>query len=212
MQLDDEAGGTHHTHDWAKKGTIGHIHNLGQPEFPFIVTDNELPNKMRIQFFTKLTNLPQTGKLWFVEWAGGINTNPPDDPTSCIDYSYATVKRMLLEGSLPDGWLKRVKAIIHLEANYPVRFALNQKSSIPSSIKVEAIAQGTAFWQKDERVLRFYGLDDFVEIEGQLKAAGISIYPLNNDGGGSFYKILESIADELFKRDKVIVGKPSIFL
>ena len=198
MQLDDQAGGLHHTHDWCTTGTQDHSHLPDRPEFPFIVLDDELPNMMRQQFFLKLTELPNTGKLWFVEWAAGINTNPPEDPVSCIDYSYSLVKRMFHDGTLPDGWLKRIKAAIHLEADNHVRFELNKKRFVPSSARMHAIETGTAFWQKDERVLRFYGRDDFSEIKGLFQAAGIPIYTLKNDGGNSFYKGLAKIAGAIF--------------
>ncbi len=206
MQLDDQEGGLHHTHDWCAKDIKGHIHDLDQPIFPFTVTDNELPNRMRIQFFTTLTNL-QSGKLWFVEWAAGVNTNALKDSSSSIDYSYATVKKMLLEGSLPDGWLSRIKAIIHLEADYPVRFALNQKRCIPSSPQVEAIENGTAFWQKDERVLRFYGCDDFSRIKRLFRKAGIPIYTIKNDGGTRFFGRLGKVANALFPPNMPPVAK-----
>src|SRR5690242_16621204 len=82
MLFDDKTGGLHHTHDWCVKGGKGHIHRSDEPEFPFTVTDNELPNTMRTHFFTRLTELPRTGSLWFVEWAAGVNTNPLYDPAS----------------------------------------------------------------------------------------------------------------------------------
>lgn len=198
MQHDDQAGGLHHTHDWCTPGNQDHSHYRDEPVFPFTVTDDELPNMMRQQFFSKLKELPKTGKLWFVEWAAGINTNPPEEPASCIDYSYSLVKSMFNDGTLPVDWLERIKAVIHLEADTCVRFDLNKKRFIPSSARAEAIETGTAFWQKDERILRFYGADDFSEIEGLLQAADITIHKLKNDGGNSFYKGLAKIAGALF--------------
>ncbi|SRR6266571_3353982 len=198
MQSDDRAGGLHHTHDWCEKYVLGHAHNLDQPIFPFIVTDNELPDKMRLNYFTTLTNLPRADKLWFVEWAAGVNTHPPEDPISCVDYSYAIVKKMLVEGSLVDDWINRIKAIVHLEADYPVRLALNKLRSIPSITESEALKKDSAFWLKDERVLRFYGNDDFSEIEGMFRAASVPIYTIINDGKYGFYNNLESVADKLF--------------
>lgn len=198
MQLDDREGGLHHTHDWCKKNAPGHTHNLDQPIFPFTVTDNELPNRMRIHYFTKLTNLPITGKLWFAIWSAGVNTNPPADPTSRVDYSYATVKKLLLEGSLPDGWIKRTKAIIHLKADFSVRIALNKLRPLPTSAEQEAQEKDSAFWLKDERVLRFYGFDDFSEIEGLFETASASIHTIENDGGNHFYTYLEALGDALF--------------
>ncbi len=198
MQLDDQAGGLHHTHDWCTTDSQGHSHHLDQPVFPFTVIDNELPVTMRLQFFMKLTALPKTGKLRFVEWAGGVNTNPPDDPTSLIDYSYSKVKDMLQEESLADGWLKRVKAVIHVKADYDVRLYLNGHRSIPTSAQPEAFEKGTAFWLKDERVLRFYGHDDFAEIEDLFQACNIPVHSLVNDGRNHFYECLETIANTLF--------------
>lgn len=198
MQLDDHTGGLHHTHDWCITDTQGHSHPLDQPIFPFTVTDNELPDTMRRHFFTKLTALPKTGKLWFAEWAGGINTNPPDDPTSLIDYSYLKVKGMLQEERLPDGWLKRVKAVIHVKANSDVRIALNQRRTIPSSAYPEALQGGTAFWKKDERVLRFYGRDDFDEIKDRFQSVNVPIHTIENDGESCFFQYLEILASTLF--------------
>jgi hypothetical protein len=207
MQSDDEAGGFHHTHDWCQPDARYHFHDSFQPEFPFTVTDNKLPNIMRNRFFTKLISLRRSDKLWFAEWAAGVNTNPLDDPASVIDYSYVKVKSMLREKSIPDGWLKRVKAIIHITATDCVRFDLNQRRLVPSSARPEAIENGTAFWQKDERVLRFYGHDDFSKIESELKAAGIFIYTIENDGGDNFYKNLELKVNEIFETEKATVGK-----
>jgi hypothetical protein len=210
MQWDDKGGGFHHTHQWCEPEVRGHTHNSHQAEFPFTVTDNMLPNIMRVCFFEKLAKLERNGRLWLVEWAAGVNTNPLDDPTLCIDYSYAKVKSLLQEKNISNNWLKRVKAVIHVTADSDLRFVLNQRRSIPSSAQPEAIEAGTAFWQKDERVLRFYGRDDFSEIEDHLDAAGICIHPLDNDGGTSFFNSLESIAEELFVSDKTAVKSFSL--
>ena len=203
MQSDDRGGGSHHTHDWCERDSKGHTHHLNQPLFPFTVTDNELPDIMRLQFFSQLAKLPKSGNLWFVEWAAGVNTHSLEDPASCIDYSYAKVKSMLQEGSLPDGWLSRVEAVIHLEANYYVRLRLNAQRPIPGFAQPEALEQGTAFWLKTEKVLRFYGRDDFIEIEDLLWNAGIPVRNLNNDGGQAFYKILAEVAPAIFLSDLI---------
>ena len=210
MRADDEAGGFHHTHDCYKPGAQGHIHDSDEPIFPFTVTDNELPNRMRERFFKKLTKLRRTGKLWFVEWAGGVNTNPVEDPASCIDYSFATVKSMLEEGKLPQRWLKRVKAVIHVRAEDEVRFVLNKQRSIPFYAQPQAIENGTAFWQKDERVLRFYGRDDFLAIEGLFRKANIPVYSIKNYGNRYFYEQLGTVANRLFSSEKVAIAKTSV--
>ncbi len=198
MLLDDKSGGFHHTHAWCEKDSKGHTHNLDKPIFPFTVTDNEMPDSMRLSFFTKLTELPRTGKVWFAEWAAGVNTNPLHDSASIVDYSYAKVKRILQEGGLPSGWLERVYAVIHLIADNSVRFSLNEQRLVPSSAEPEAIEKGTAFWLKDEKVLQFYGRDDFSEIEKLFQDTGIPIYTIENDGGNRFFESLQKIAVALF--------------
>src|SRR5436305_8938337 len=97
MQKDDRAHGLHHTHDWCDAGDEGHVHDIDRPVFPFTVTDNELPDRMRKSFFKKLAKLQGTNKFWFVEWAGGVNINP-DSP---INYSYFHVKCILEKGNIP---------------------------------------------------------------------------------------------------------------
>jgi hypothetical protein len=207
MEKDDRAHGLHHTHDWCRPEEQSHIHDLDQPVFPFTVTDNALPNRMRKRFFKKLTKLPSTDKFWFVEWAGGVNTNA----NKSIDYSYSQVKFMLERGKLPYKWLKRVQAVIHVTAEDEVRFALNKQRSVPFSACPEAIEKGTAFWQKNERVLEFYGKDDFFEIEGLLENAGISICMIENNGNSYFFENLEKVANKIFLSDRTANAKSPIF-
>ena len=206
MQQDHSVAGIHHTHNWCRSDQQIHNHNDNQPEFPFTVIDNTLPDTMRINFFSKLTNLG-TGKLWFAEWAAGVNTNPQDSPSSKIDYSYAKVKNMLQVKSIPDSWLKRVKAVIHISADECMRFDLNKRRLIPSTAQPESIEKGTAFWQKDEQVLRFYGTDDFAEIKDLLKAHNIDIYTIKNNGDTGFYHELAAVADEILVSGKIPVAK-----
>lgn len=205
MQMDDLDGGFHHTHDRCQPGIQGHSHHSDLPIFPFTVIDNELPNQMRKRFFNKLTKLHSKGKFWFVEWAGGVNSNQD----SSIDYSYARVKCMLEEGMLPTKWLKRVKAIIHVTAEEQVRFALNKQRSVPFFPRPEAIENGTAFWQKDERVLQFYGRDDFIEIQGLLEKADITVYTIKNIGSRCFFEDLEIAAKKIFFSERIAVAKAS---
>ncbi len=206
MQDDDETGGHHHTHNWCQSGRQGHIHDGCHPEFPFTVTDNNLPEVMRIKFFSRLTYLG-TGKLWFAEWAAGINTNPLDDPSSNINYSYTKVKSLIQDKSIPDGWLKRVKAVIHISADECVRFDLNKRRLLPTIARPEAIEKGTAFWQKDEQILRFYGKDDFDEIKELLEAHDIDIHTIENKGDDVFYDQLIGVADEIFATGKTPVAE-----
>jgi hypothetical protein len=206
MEKDDRTHGLHHTHDWCKAEEQEHIHDEDKPIFPFIVTDNELPNRMRKRFFKKLTKLPYTNKFWFVEWAGGVNTST----NKSIDYSYSQVKYMLEKEKLPNKWLKRVQAVVHVTAENEIRFALNKQRSVPFSACPEAIENGTAFWQKNERVLEFYGEDDFCEIEDLLKDAGINISMIENNGNSCFFETLDKIAPKIFLSDRIAVEKSPI--
>ena len=147
--------------------------------------------------------MPRNGNLWFVEWAAGVNTNSPDAPISDIDYSYMTVKKMLQEETLTKIWLERVKVVIHLKAENHVRLFLNEKTSISSFGQSEALEQGTASWLKDERILKFYGKDDFPEIESVFRNADIPIYSIKNDGTCSFFNLLKIAAETIFTRNLV---------
>ncbi len=194
MEEDDKKQGLHHTHDWCDSHSTGHRHDKDQPIFPFTVTDNELPDKMRKIFFKKLGKLPNRKKYWFVEWAGGVNIHPD----SSVNYSYAYVKSMLEKGLLHDKWLKRVKAIIHVTAENEVRFALNKQRKIPFLVCPEAIEEGTAFWQKNKQVLDFYSKDDFSEIEDLFLSKNITIKVVENNGSSHFFENLEIIANKIF--------------
>src|SRR6266566_4233190 len=188
MQLDDNTGGYHHTHDWCANDSGRHNHNLGQSE------------------------LPRTEKLWFVEWAGGVNINPRNDPSANIDYSYAAVKRMIQKGEIPTDWLYRIKAVIHLKAKRSVRFSLNRIRSVPTSAEPAAIEAGTAFWQKDERVLKFYGRDDFSKIKRFFKKTGIPVYNVKNDGERYFFESLEKEVEVIFSTETNIIPQSTILL
>jgi hypothetical protein len=196
MLEDDKAGGLHHTHNWCGN-PLGHSHNSGQPLFPFIVTDNELPGRMRNSFFKKIQSLESKGNFWFVEWAAGVNINPSEDPVSCIDYSYKLINQLMHERILPDGWLIRVKTVLHITAEKRIRCMLNNKRSEPLSVYPEALGQGTASWLKDERIIRFYGRDDFSEIECLFK--GIPIHKIENDGTPSYFQKLDVAAQAIFE-------------
>jgi hypothetical protein len=203
MEKDDKKKGLHHTHDWCKSHSTGHRHDKDHLIFPFTVIDNGLPDNMRKTFFKKLAKLPQKNTYWFVEWAGGVNIHP-DSP---VNYSYAYVKYMLEKGLLQDKWLKRVKAIIHVTAEKEIRFTLNKQRKIPFSVRPEAIEEGTAFWQKNEQVLDFYGKDDFSQIEELFLSENIAVHKIENNGNCSFFENLEKIADTVFLAESTDVIK-----
>src|SRR5690349_244099 len=85
--MDDKQGGFHHYHNWSEAKTGGHSHENGEATIPFAVTHNNLVDGMQEEFLHTITLLPRFGKLRFVEWTGGINTNPPEEPASQVDFS-----------------------------------------------------------------------------------------------------------------------------
>ena len=198
MLQDDMNGGKQHTHDWCLARGIGHIHAQGQPRFPFTITDNTLPDEMRTNFFNHIAALPQTGKLWFVEWAAGENRNT--GTLSNIDYSYAASGKVIRqvqkmqEKEKVTPLLSRVRAVVHIEAEMTLRSTLNKCSALPRPLLAENIRAGTAFWQKDETVLQFYGEDDFSasQIESLFRKKGSHIYHIRNNGTESFFEELEN--------------------
>jgi hypothetical protein len=199
MQLDDEVGGLHHTHEWCLSGNtdyyIGHTHQEYKPILPFTVIGNKIPDAMLDDFFTKLSQVPRSDTIYFVEWAAGSNTNPTNTSASEVDYSYTKVKRMFHEGSLPTSWLEQVHSVIHLEASDELRIDFNERNYIPC---LEEILNGTGSWPISQMVLRFYGIDDFSEIKDIFKVRNIPVYDLQNDGSEFFEKELESLAQNLF--------------
>ena len=206
MKQDDQMGGFHHTHEWCEKGSAGHSHEHSEPLFPFTVIDNKLPNVMRALFFNKLvTTLPETDELWFVEWAAGVNTNP--GPWSDIDYSYATARKTIEKAQRVSGLLGRILAVVHIQAQMQVRCSLNRKRSLPSSSTVKEIEHGTAFWQKDQTVLQFYGNDDFYNVEDLFKSQEIPVFHIENDGtSGFFTKQLKTVEEALQKKLALIAA------
>jgi hypothetical protein len=132
MQLDDEVGGLHHTHEWCHSGNTdyysGHDHQDYRPIIPFTVFGNKIPDAMLEDFFTKLSQVPRSSTIYFVEWAAGLNTNPMNTSASETDYSYKKVKRMFHEESLPASWLEQVYSVIHLEACDELRNSFNERN------------------------------------------------------------------------------------
>jgi hypothetical protein len=57
---------------------------------------------------------------------------------------------------------------------------------------------GTGSWPISQRVLRFYGIDDFSEIEDEFQVRNIPVYNVQNDGSKSFKKEIERLAQNLF--------------
>jgi len=198
MQGDDEQGGFHHTHNWceSKEYNRGHSHRLRQPVLPFTVLDNTLPDAMLLDFFTELSEIPQTNIIYIAEWAAGSNTNPKDTSASEIDYSYEKVRGMLEEEKLPVDWLTKVHSVIHLTASDENRCLFNEQRYVPC---LEEMLDGTTSWPIQRKILQFYGYDDFSEIEDVFRDRNIPIFEIANDGSSAlFEKKLDSVFRRLF--------------
>lgn len=198
MQKDDEQRGFHHTHDWCEATDYneGHSHDLSQPMLPFTVLDNALPDAMLWDFFTELSNIPPADTLYIAEWAAGSNTNPENISASEIDYSYTKVKRMLQTDELPTCWLDRVRLVIHLVASDENRRMFNEKRYTPC---LEEMLDGTVSWPLQNKILQFYGNDDFAEIEDIFQKMGIPVIEVVNDGDHSFFEEkLAHVISQLF--------------
>ncbi len=160
MQEDDQIGGYGHYHDWCK-GEIGHIHNDGRPILPFTLCGNSIAYQMMVDFFYQLAKLPESGRIRFAEWAGGVNINPKSEPASGTDLSFSTIGRMLFQGLLPAEGLNRVLAVFHPATTIDFRFRLNTKRELPTN---EQIKLGQASWPLSETAMQIFGEDDFQNV------------------------------------------------
>lgn len=193
---DDLSGGHHHYHDWSEERSKGHSHANGGAYIPFVVTHTALSDSMHNEFFSAIASLPKMGKLWFVEWTGGGNTNPPDNPAAHTDFSFTRASKMIKEGRWPIQWLERIYAVIHTSADIETRFLLNTKDSEYPHLKESS---GQILVRRITTVLEIFGQDDFSSIEPLFRNAGMElIFDLCNKGGDRFYDELASISDSLF--------------
>lgn len=196
MRDDDRDGGRHHTHDWCKDKADGHSHLRGEPTLPFTVTSNRIPDLMYGDFFTQLATLPQTREIWFAEWSGAKNTNPPEEPASRADLSFNRIGRKLFWEEYDDSWLPRVRGIIHPITDPALRLSLNATRGIPSSCQIE---YGTASWPLTEIGMKIFGEDDFDSIAATFALRGIPVFSFTNDGDGqTMQRELLLIKRELF--------------
>ncbi len=197
MMQDDKSGGIHHTHSWCEKSSRGHKHNSreDEPIFPFTVTDNTIPDSTFHLFFTALNNLPHiNNKIYFVELAGGRNTLFKDESGSDINYSYAKIKRIYQENLKYRKWMERVRTVIHITAADETRQILKHRRLMHFP---KDLAKNTASWLIDERVLQFYGYDDFFEIQGLFDSSGVTVHDIKNDGSVFFFDRLNCLSKEL---------------
>jgi hypothetical protein len=190
--IDDKLGGFRHYHSWAPNKCSGHSHTHGEPTIPFAVTHNDLVDGMQNELLQTITLLPRFEKLQFVEWTGGINTNPPEEPASHADFSFNRIAKKIKEDLLTLQWLARVRAVIHISAATTTRFFLNTKDHSHQSPQ---ILSGQASARRISTVLQLFGHDDFSNLEPLLKKAGASfIFNIHNKGDHNFYKDLRRIS------------------
>lgn len=194
--MDDERGGFHHYHNWSKTKTGGHGHANGEATIPFAVTHNDLVESMQEDFLQAITTLPRCEKLRFVEWTGGINTNPPEEPASQVDFSFNRITKKTQEDLLPVQWIERVHAVIHIAAETKMRNFFNTKDSDDQSPQ---ILSGHASARRMPTVLNLFGHDDFYKIVPFFRKAGVRfIFDVCNKGDEGFYKDLRRISDVIF--------------
>jgi hypothetical protein len=194
--MDDERGGFRHYHNWSATKLGGHCHANGEATIPFAITHNDLVECMQEDFLSAITGLPQSEKLRFVEWTGGTNTNPPEEPASQVDFSFNRVSKKIQEDLLPIQWIERVHAVIHISAETTTRIFFNAKDSSDQSPQ---ILSGHASARRMPTVLNFFGHDDFCKIEPFFKKAGVRfIFDICNKGDERFYKDLRRISDVIF--------------
>jgi ABC-type cobalamin/Fe3+-siderophores transport system ATPase subunit len=194
--MDDKLGGFRHYHSWSQCQSSGHSHANGEPTIPFAVTHNDLVDGMQRELLQTITLLPRFEKLQFVEWTGGINTNPPEESVSQVDFSFYRISKKLKEDLLALQWIERVRAVIHISAETTTRFFLNTKDSNHRSSR---ILSGQASARRISTVLQLFGHDDFSKIEPFFKKAGVRfIFNVCNKGDHDFYKDLRRIGGLIF--------------
>jgi hypothetical protein len=151
---------------------------------------------MQEDFLETITVLPRLEKLRFVEWTGGINTNPPEEPASQVDFSFNRVAKKIKEDLLPVQWAERVRAVIHISAETKMRIFFNTKDSDDESPQ---ILSGHASARRMSTVLNLFGHDDFCKIKPFFKRAGVQfIFDVCNKGDRGFYEELERISEVIF--------------
>ncbi len=193
--IDDKLGGFRHYHNWSKGRSNGHQHGNEEAILPFVVTHSDLADGMHNEFFKAITQLPSSGKFWFVEWTGGINTNSSEEPASHADFSFNRTKKRIKENSLSAQWFERIYAVIHISADLPTRFHLNTKDSAHQSLE---ILSGQVSAKRIMTVLKIFGQDDFLSIKPLFEDIGVNLFELYNKGDDQFYKELELISKRIF--------------
>lgn len=193
---DDKQGGFRHYHNWSQEKTSGHDHENGEATIPFAVTHSALVDGMQEEFLKTLTFLPRFGKLHFVEWTGGINVNPPEEPASQVDFSFNRIANKIQEDLLPLQWIERVHAVIHISAATAIRIFFNTKDCDGQSLQ---ILSGRASARRIPAVLNLFGHDDFCKIEPFFRSADVRyIFHMCNKGDDGFYQDLREISEVIF--------------
>lgn len=196
VREDDMTGGFHHYHPWDSEKKLGHTHEIHPEIVPFTLAGNLIAHAFMRDFFIELTGLPRTGVLRFAEWSAGTNMNDRSDPAYLTDLSFATIGRLLMNGSIPSEGLQRILAVLHVSTNSEYRWQLNKNRTIPSE---HEIAMGTASWPLDESAMRIFGGDDFnVGARSILQAHNIPVIKtLHNTGEQHMEYELERILPKI---------------
>ena len=164
VREDDESGGHNHYHPWmTKEARLSGVHtHADHPELtPFTLAGREIGFAFMKDFFEDLINLEHDGVFKYAEWSGGINVNSPDDPASRTDISFATIAKLLFDGTIPSGGLDRVRGIIHVTTKDSVRNVLNDTRGVPTA---QQIRDGSASWRLDDTAMKIFGVDDFQNV------------------------------------------------
>lgn len=196
VQIDDILKGLNHYHQWYTNKLGGHTHTKKKPKVPFTTIGNILIDGKYVDFFQKLEQLPKTGKFWFVEWMGGINTNVSNKSPFHYTYSFEKVDQLLRFGNLPSSWLQRVYIVIHPVTARAVRRKLNKKRSLPTK---EEIKLGTASWPMSEEAMNFSGKDDFSKIKKLFnESQAIGPFEVKNNGDEKYKDNITGITKDIF--------------
>lgn len=201
VREDDTRGGRHHYHSWCDGSTEGHAHGFYDEDRTFTVVGNEIIDAVQAAYFTELSNLPATGKLWFAELSGGENTNPFSEPAFRTDCSFKRLAGLLTGGSLPTNWMRRVLAVVHpVVTDDKVRYEINDIEYFES---LEGRGRTVLRGKSSQAVMNIFGKDDFVHMERVFKTKQVPhIYHIRHGDNASFVLRTERLVDDVLDRFK----------
>ena len=204
---DDKIGGKHHFHYWCPIENPNDIKEHFYkdleltPMEPFFAIGNKLRDEALCEKLQGLAELPTlVNHFWVTDLVGGINTHSKGTIFSRSDGSFRRISTMLDEGLLPNSFLDRVYAAIHLTIKEELRILLFEKRhnfALQTANKKQAnvIAE-----LKPIEALRLYGKDDFDEIKNLfIESGAIHVCDINNNGDGSFFNHIQNECENLIE-------------